>query len=351
MSKKIYNYSHFQFTIEKSVSLNGIGLHNGKECNITFFPAAENFGILFLYIDSMNKLNNQSRITYLPAIYKNIVCANMSSKIGNANTEINTIEHLMSSLWGCGIDNMIILVDSVEIPALDGSASLFIDAINKTGLKKQTQKRKYLIIKKEIIFENKDSSIKISPFLSKEYYNIIYNNLYKSNIENNNSYKYGLLIDFFIEFPNIGKQKHIYIEKYGENNFFLNNNVDHKNYEYYYDSHHQISCNFEKTIGKARTFGFIKDAQKLWELGLALGANTENVILINEKGLISNGNLRFKNEFVRHKILDCIGDLYLSGYRLVADVVCHKSGHSSTIHLLHKIFADSDNYEIVEAGY
>ena len=286
----------YQKTIKNPEKLTGIGLHTGKIFELKFYPADVNTGILF-------KIENN----FIKANYKNARHTNLATKICKDNLCILTPEHLLSAINGLGIDNLIIEIkakDNIkngiyEIPIMDGSSYPFVMFL-KLECKFQNQKalKKFVKIKKEIIYkeENSDKYIKISP--------------------NSN-----LLIDYKINFnhPMIGKEKLNF-------NFSVNNYI--------------------KEVSRARTFGFLKEVQYLRSIGLILGGNLENAIVLDDKGIL-NDNLRFSDEFVRHKILDLIGDISLCPGFLLGKIEAYKTSHTINNKLLLKIFSDKNNYEII----
>ena len=281
-----------QKTIQQNITLNGIGLHSGLEANLTIKPAEPNTGIIFKRTDI--KENN----IIIPDVFNvssAVFCTTISNEYG---VSISTVEHLMGALSGMGIDNVLIEIDSKEIPILDGSAKLFVDAISQAGVKESDVPIKIIKIEKRIEFVDGKKIIFIEPS------------------------KISLDIDFELKYDNelIGNQK---------------NSVS------VYDSD-------LKDIYESRTFCLLEDVKKLKEMGLAKGGNLNNAIVVNGKKILNEKGLRNKKEFVNHKILDCIGDLYLSGYKMIAKITCSQGGHKLTNQLLRKVFSDKSNYSIIE---
>ena len=280
-----------QQTITADISLTGIGLHSGKQVKLKLEPAEIDNGIKFIRID---KKNNNS----IDAIWSNVSETVLSTTISNEyGLKISTIEHLMSALSGLHIDNLNIYISSSEVPIMDGSSRPFVDAIENTGIKIQNKKRKLLNVKKIIEVKKNDSSVKIIP--NKQF-----------------------SIDFEIDFPSqlVSKQS---------------------------CQLQLVNGNYKTDIAGARTFGFEKDVEYLRLNGLALGGSLDNAVVVGEKEILKKDGLRYNYEFVRHKILDSIGDLYLAGSPILGYFYGNKSGHYLNNQLLRKLFADQTNYEYV----
>lgn len=281
-----------QQTIDKPFVMKGIGLHSGREVEVRFEPALIDNGIKFIRIDKNN--NN-----VIDAIWSNVSETVLSTTISNDNgLKISTIEHLMSALSGLHIDNLNIYINGPEVPIMDGSSRPFVDMIDSIGTKIQNKKRKLLNIKKAIEVNNKDSSVKIIP--NKQF-----------------------SIDFEIDFPSelVSKQS---------------------------CQLQLINGNYKTDIAAARTFGFEKDVEHLRSNGLALGGSLDNAVVVGESRILNEGGLRYSDEFVRHKILDSIGDLYLAGSPVIGYFYGNKSGHYLNNQLLRKIFSDDSNYEYID---
>ena len=273
-----------QCTVVNKVTCHGVGIHNGRDVSLSIEPAPANHGILF-------KRSDMSENNIIPALFDNVIDATMCTKIANKHgAEVSTIEHIMAALWGCGVDNALVTVNGPEVPIMDGSSDYFVEMIKKVGIIKQQAARKFLEISYPITVESNGKSITISPSQTLE-------------------------IDFEIAFGDdaIGSQSYKFTE-------------------------HE---DFEKQIGKARTFGFTNELQYLKSQGLALGASLENAVAIENGKVLNEDGLRYQNEFVRHKILDCIGDLYLAGVRIRGRVSAVKSSHALNNLLLRKIFESS----------
>ncbi len=281
-----------QKTIKSDVSFSGISLHSGLNVNVCIKPAKPNFGIVFKRIDLKN--NN--------LIYPNFV--NVSNTSLNTTvenefgTKVSTIEHLMGALFGLGIDNALIEIDNEEVPILDGSAKIFIEKIIQSGMQVSDSPIKIIKINKEIKYTDGERFILIKP----------------STLS--------LEIEFEIKYTNhlIGNQK---------------NKV--KVYE-----------DDLTDVFNSRTFCLYEDIELIKKKGLAKGGSLDNAIVVKDKEILNKDGLRNNKEFVNHKILDCIGDLYTSGYRIVASVICSQGGHYLTNKLLRKVFQNKDNFSILE---
>ena len=281
-----------QKTLKKPVRFDGIGLHTGKNVSMTVFPARPNSGIIFKRIDL--KDNN----IILPNVY-NVTNATLCTTVSNdLGFSVSTIEHLMGALYGLGIDNALIEINSQEVPIMDGSAKAFVEKFLEIGFDISETPIKLIKINNKV--EVKDGS------------KYIY--IDKSNVS--------LDIDFEINFSNplINNQRN-------KINIYENDLVD---------------------IYNSRTFCLYEDIEKLRKMGLAKGGNLNNAIVVKDKKVLNEDGLRNKLEFVNHKILDCMGDLYLAGYKIVGSIKCSQGGHNLTNQLLRKVFKDKNNYSIFE---
>ena len=281
-----------QKTVKSSVNFSGIGLHSGKISNISLKPSEPNSGIIFKRTDL--KINN----IVLPN-FSNVNNTVLNTTISNEyGVKVSTIEHLMGALFGLGVDNVLIEIDSEEVPILDGSAKEFIEKILLTGLEKSEAPIKIIKINKKIIYRDNEKFISIEPS--------------KLNLE----------IDFELKYQNpiIGTQKN-------KINIYEDDLTD---------------------IFNSRTFCLYEDVKKIRENGLAKGGSLDNAIVVNDETVLNKDGLRNSLEFVNHKILDCLGDLYTSGYRMVASIKCSQGGHFMTNQLLKKVFENKDNFSIIE---
>ena len=281
-----------QKTVKSPINFSGIGLHSGKISNISLKPSEPNSGIIFKRTDL--KLNN----IVLPN-FSNVNNTVLNTTISNEyGVKVSTIEHLMGALFGLGIDNVLIEIDSEEVPILDGSAKEFIEKILSTGLEKSEAPIKIIKINKEVIYRDNEKFISIEPS--------------KLNLE----------IDFELKYQNpvIGNQKN-------KINIYEDDLTD---------------------IFNSRTFCLYEDVEKIRENGLAKGGSLDNAIVVKADKVLNRDGLRNSLEFVNHKILDCVGDLYTSGYRMVANIKCSQGGHFMTNQLLKKVFENKDNFSIIE---
>ena len=281
-----------QKTVKNKVSFNGVALHTGVIANLTINPSEPNSGIVFKRIDLIS--NNIVYPSFL-----NVTNTSLNTTVENEfGAKVSTIEHLMGALFCLGIDNAMIEIDNEEVPILDGSAKEFIEKILKVGIQTSEAPIKIIKINKEIKYSDGDRFILIKP----------------STLS--------LDIDFEIKYKNsiIGNQK---------------NKV-----KVYEDDLIDI-CN-------SRTYCLFDDIELIKKNGLAKGGSLDNAVVVKDKEILNSGGLRNQNEFVNHKILDCIGDLYTSGFRLVASVICSQGGHFLTNQLLKKVFQNNENFSILE---
>ena len=281
-----------QKTINQDISFNGVGLHSGLAVTMTVKPAAPNTGIIFKRTDL--KKNN----VIIPNIFNvssAIFCTTISNEHG---VSVSTIEHLMGALYGLGIDNALIEIDNQEVPILDGSAKLFVEAISKIGIKNTDAPIKIIKILKKIEFIDENKTITIEPS------------------------KISLDIDFELKYTNeiIGTQR---------------NSV-------------KVFESDLSDIYNSRTFCLFEDIEKLKEMGLAKGGSLDNAVVVKNNAVLNQNGLRNHKEFVNHKILDCMGDLYLAGYKIIGKIVCSQGGHKLTNQLLRKVFENDENFSLIE---
>ena len=281
-----------QKTVRSPVNFSGIGLHSGKISNISLKPSEPNSGIIFKRTDL--KLNN----IVLPN-FSNVNNTVLNTTISNEyGVKVSTIEHLMGALFGLGIDNVLIEIDCEEVPILDGSAKEFIEKILSTGLEKSEAPIKIIKINKEVIYRDNEKFISIEPS--------------KLNLE--------IYFELKYQNPVIGNQRN-------KVNIYEDDLTD---------------------IFNSRTFCLHEDVEKIRENGLAKGGSLDNAIVVKADKVLNRDGLRNSLEFVNHKILDCVGDLYTSGYRMVASIKCSQGGHFMTNQLLKKVFENKDNFSIIE---
>lgn len=261
-----------QYTLKRSVSCCGVGLHTGRTVNLKIKPATENSGICFYRCD----LDSRPAI---PARMEQIVDTTLATTIGNGETRISTTEHLMAALRGVGIDNADVEIDSHEVPIMDGSAGPFVHLLKRGGRKKQRALRKVLRITKPVSFSNGEKSIRIEPY---DGFKITGRIKFDDHLINEQTYSVDITQD-----------------------------------------------RFKREIARARTFGFVEQVEHLWANGLALGGTLENVIAIHwdRRSVLNEEGLRFDDEFIRHKVLDLVGDLALLGCPVLGHVIADRSGH------------------------
>ena len=281
-----------QKTISQKISFNGIGIHTGNKANLNILPAQPNTGIIFKRTDL--KKNN-----IISANYYNVVDTTLCTTISNEyGVKVSTIEHLMGAFYGVGIDNAVVEIDNQEVPIMDGSAKIFVEKFNDVGLKFSDQPIKIIKINKNVTVQDNEKFISID----------------KSNVTGE--------IEFEIKYKNtlIGNQKNK-VNIFEDN---LNN------------------------IYNSRTFCLFEDIEKLKKLNLGKGGSLDNAIVIKDAKVLNQSGLRNSLEFVNHKILDCMGDLFLSGYKIIGIIKCSQGGHNLTNKLLRRIFSDQNNYSLIE---
>ncbi len=281
-----------QKTINEAISFSGVTLHKGKQAKMKILPSPPNSGIVFKRVD-LNKDN------LILANFCNVSEATLCTTLSNdAGITVSTVEHLMAAFYGLGIDNALIEIDQDEIPIMDGSSKNFVEAINNIGLKNSSTPIKIIKILNKVKIENEKKFISIEPT--------------KASLE----------IDFEIKFSNqlIGNQRN-------KINVYENDLTE---------------------IYNSRTFCLYEDIEKLRKMNLAKGGSLDNAIVVKDNSILNDEKLRNSKEFVNHKILDCIGDLYLSGYKIIGKVECSQGGHRLTNELLKKVFMNNDNFSIFE---
>lgn len=282
-----------QHTLKNIVEMSGIGLHSGKTVSLRLVPAAPDHGIVFKRTDMEEGTN------IVPAKFDRVVDTRMCTLISNEHgARIGTIEHLMAALRGVGIDNVLIELDAAEVPVMDGSSKPFIDAIDTVGIIAQSAPRRAIKILKEVIVRDGDKMVRLSP----------------SNVP---------VFAGSIEFAHAD---------IGTQDFTLK----------------LVNGNFRHDVADCRTFGFLKEAEMLRAAGLALGGGLENAVVLDDNGVMNPEGLRCSDEFIRHKILDAVGDLYLAGGPILGAYEGFKAGHALNNAILHALFADPANYAMVD---
>ena len=279
-----------QITLNREIRCFSVGLHSGRKVGMTIRPADVDEGIMFVRKD----VPQSDRIS---ASVNNVTDTTLATTLGSNGTRVLTVEHLMSAFNGMGVDNALVEVDTFEVPIMDGSALPFVNLIRDGGLKSQNKARKYLVVRKPISISDGESTAMFKPSPRFEI-----------------TYK----IDF--NHPAVGGQ-----------------------------SYHVVLSNgtYEREICAARTFGFLRDVEYLQAKGLALGGSLSNAVVLDDEKVINKEGLRCSDEFVKHKILDAIGDLYLIGMPIIGHFVAYKSGHKLNIQLLRELLAKEDCWEML----
>ena len=285
-----------QRTLKKSFSFSGVCLHSGNNTSVTVHPAPANTGIKFKRIDL--KASSEEKI--IDAVVENIIKSQLCTSIQNDyGNKVSTVEHLMSALNGLGIDNVLIDINSDEVPILDGSSKIFVDLIDKAGIKSLKDSRKIVKILRPLIIGNKDAYIKITPAES-------------FTVDYTISYDHSLL-----------NHQRLTLDSFDENTY-------------------------RELISNSRTFGFKKDVDMLLEKGLIKGGSLNNAILLDETGIVNEEELRYPDEFVRHKILDFIGDMFLLGKKVLGHFEIFCGGHNLTQELLKTLTSDKSNWKLID---
>lgn len=282
-----------QQTIKKETIFSGVGLHTGEHATVKLKPASKDTGIVFYRVD---------KGTTIRANIASVVDTTLATTVGFSNgsnniVKIKTVEHLLAAFAGLGIDNLMVEVDGPEIPTLDGSSAGLVDIIIEAGIMKQDKKMPFIKIIKPVVYEDAYSKIVAIPYD-------------------------GARISYYIDF-----EHHIL----GQQELTLEINED----------------NFIREIASARTFGFFNDVEKLKMNGMAKGGSLDNAVIIGDDGVMNPTGLRFKDEFVRHKVLDSIGDLSLIGFPIQGHIILKKAGHTANINFLKKLISYVDCYSLV----
>lgn len=291
---RFYRPTHImilQRTLRKAVKITGIGLHSGKEARLTIHPARPNSGISFRRTDIKDSPE-------IAAHYRNVVNTQMATTLGRNSVNVSTVEHVLAALYGLGIDNARLDIDGPEIPILDGSSAQFVEGILNAGIETQFQSRPILSIRRRVELKVAEKWAVAEPC---------------SRLEIQST------IDW--DHPAIGFQEFHYIE--GRTQF--------------------------AELAAARTFGFLRDVEALKRMGLARGGSLDNAVVLDQGNVLNPGGLRFPDEFVRHKVLDALGDFKLAGIALQGFIRLHRSGHDLHSQLLLEIFRDPSNYEVIDS--
>jgi len=280
----------YQTTIQKSAELVGIGLHKGSPVKLRIEPLEANSGIVFYRSDVD---------VAIPLLPQNVVDTKMATVIGKNGHVISTIEHLLSAVYAYGIDNLKIIVDADEVPVMDGSSASYCILLDEAGIAELDAPKKVMRIKKEVEVKEGEKYVKLSPSADLNY-------------------------DFTIKFPHPVIQEQAYVLKFTKESY-------------------------KKEIARARTFGFLHEVQYLRSKGLALGGSLENAVVLDEKKILNPEGLRFPDEFVRHKILDAIGDMSLIGMNFIGNYEAMAGSHDLNHKLTLALLEDAENYEVIEA--
>lgn len=280
-----------QRTLKNTIRATGVGLHSGKKVYLTLMPAPIDSGIVFCRTDL-------DPVVEIPARAENVGETLLSTTLVKNGVKVATVEHLLSAMAGLGIDNCRVELSAEEVPIMDGSAGPFVFLIQSAGIEEQNAAKKFIRITKEVTIEEDGKRATFLPF---------------------NGFKVGFSIDF-------------------DHPVFKNRSQD--------ACIDFSSTSFVKEVSRARTFGFMRDIERLREMNLALGGSVDNAIVVDEYKVLNEDGLRYDDEFVKHKILDAIGDLYLLGNSLVGEFKGHKSGHDLNNKLLRKLIKETDAWEV-----
>lgn len=284
--------SVYQHTVAAPFAVTGIGVHSGAPATLTVYPAPAGSGITFIRTDITDRDN------VIPARYDHVTDTRLCTVLANKDgASVSTVEHVLSAFAALGLDNATVEIDGPEAPIMDGSAAPFIKAIDKAGLQRQKSPRKVIVIKKTVVVQDGDKEVILSP-------------------------ADGQYFGFEIAFDNalIGRQKYTLNLK---------------------------EAAYRADISSARTFGFLHEVEALRKMGLARGGSLDNAIVVDGDTVLNPDGLRFKNEFVRHKVLDAIGDIYLAGMQIIGHYHGVKAGHAMNNKILHALFADPTAYAVV----
>ncbi|HXN54744.1 MAG TPA: UDP-3-O-acyl-N-acetylglucosamine deacetylase [Myxococcales bacterium] len=280
-----------QRTLKQRASLEGVGLHSGAKVRVTVAPAPADTGIVFERVDLTPRVE-------IPAIFERVVDTNLNTSLGVGEVRVGTVEHLLAALVGCGIDNARIEVHGPEVPILDGSAAPFVQLVQDAGIHEQRATRRYLLVSRPVVVQDGDKSARLLPA---------------------RNFSISYTIDF--KHPLISDQRY---------------RVD------------LTERAFQREIARARTFGFKRDVERLHKAGLARGGSLENAVVVDDFHILNPEGLRFPDEFVRHKILDAIGDLALLGMPVIGHFEAVKSGHALNYALVRKALTEPGLCEVVQ---
>lgn len=281
-----------QHTLKNAVTISGIGLHSGAVVTMRLLPATADHGIVFMRTD-------RDGDNIIPARWDHVVDTRLCTVIGNASgATVGTIEHVMAALRGCGVDNLLIEIDGAEVPVMDGSSAPFVEAIDDAGVQVQAAPRRAIRILKEVVVEEEGKRVRLSPAQGSVFAG---------------------QIDF--RHPVIGSQ--------------------------FYETR-LVNGNFRHELSEARTFGFLEEVEALRAIGLVRGGSTDNAIVLDKGRVLNDEGLRFSDEFIRHKLLDAVGDLFLAGGPILGAYEGYRAGHALNNAILRKLFADRDAWKMVD---
>jgi len=282
-----------QRTVAERISLTGVGLHSGQPVTLSLVPAAPGSGVVFVRTDLPGKPE-------IPARPEFVVDTSLATSVGRGNARVGTVEHLMAALVGMGIDNVRVEVDGPEIPIMDGSSAPFCFLIRSVGTVSQSKPKRFLIIKRPVEVRDGDKHARLVPAP-------------RFSVSCTIDFRHPLITDqaFRMDFSD---------------------------------------RTFDREIARARTFGFLRDVEKLKSMGLARGGSLDNAIVVDDFSILNPDGLRFPDEFVRHKILDAVGDLALLGMPVVGHLFAHKSGHALNQKLVAAVLSDPESHAVVSAG-
>ena len=278
-----------QRTFRQRASLEGIGLHSGATVRVTLAPAPSDSGIVFVR-DGVE----------IPALSEYVVDTTMNTSLGKGNVRVGTVEHLLAALAGCGIDNARVEVEGPEIPIVDGSSDPFVALVKRAGIHEQRAARRFLMMRKSVTVQDGDKLARLSPARG------------KFSIQYTIDFKHPLISDQTLKVHELNEKS------------------------------------FQKDIARARTFGFKRDVERLHKAGLARGGSLANAVVVDDFNILNPEGLRFPDEFVRHKILDALGDLSLIGMPILGHLTAVKSGHALNHQLVRKVLKEADACEVVQ---
>ena len=281
-----------QRTLQESIKSTGVGLHSGNKVAIVLSPAPEDTGIVFRRID-LNPVRD------IPARADWVYETDLSTSLGNGDARVTTVEHLLSALCGLGVDNAFIDIDSAEVPIIDGSAGPFVYLLQAAGIRKQSAAKRFIRVTDEIAVNDGDKTATLRPYD-------------------------GFRVTFAIDFDHP-----VFRAQSGRATLDISSEA------------------FVREISRARTFGFVHEFEYMRSRGLARGGSVDNAIVIDDYRILNDGGLRYDDEFVKHKMLDAMGDLYLAGHQLLADYEGIKSGHALNNRLVRELFANPQSWEWV----